>query len=312
MLTLFAIPKAFCGHTKTIQRNAIQSWTLLNPRPEIILLGDDPGTAEVAAEFGLNHVPDIGRNEYGTPLMSSLFQIAQQTSKTSLYAYVNADIILLNNFIQAVQQIPFRRFMLTGQRANLDVTEEIDFDDGWQEKWHDRALQFGVLEGPQAMDYFVFTKNTYTDIPPFAIGRLCWDNWMLYKALNMNLALIDATQAVTIIHQNHDYNHHPQGKQGVFKGPEAARNMELLGGADYAYFMLDLADWQMTPNGLQRSPWTWGRLDRHLHMMSLAHPHLKSVYLTVLDWVRKRDKVTALLSKAKHLPTKVVYKLQRK
>ncbi len=67
MLTLFAIPKAFRGHINTIQRNAIKSWTLLNPKPEIILLGDDEGTAEVAQEFGLIHIPEVDRNEYGTP-----------------------------------------------------------------------------------------------------------------------------------------------------------------------------------------------------------------------------------------------------
>ena len=56
MLTLFAIPKAFRGEFNQIQRNAITSCTLLEPKPEIILLGDDEGTAEVAKEFGVRHV----------------------------------------------------------------------------------------------------------------------------------------------------------------------------------------------------------------------------------------------------------------
>ena len=59
MLTLFAIPKAFRGEFNQIQRNAITSWTLLEPKPEIILLGDDEGTAEVAKEFGVRHVSGV-------------------------------------------------------------------------------------------------------------------------------------------------------------------------------------------------------------------------------------------------------------
>ena len=51
MFTIFTIPKPFQGHIGTIQRNAIQSWTLLHPRPEIILFGSEAGTAQVAAEL---------------------------------------------------------------------------------------------------------------------------------------------------------------------------------------------------------------------------------------------------------------------
>jgi hypothetical protein len=308
MLTLFAIPKAFQGHIDLIQRNAIQSWTLLRPRPEIILLGDDAGTAEVAAEFGLQHIPDIGRNDQGTPLMSSLFEIAQQVSKTPLYAYVNSDIILLDDFMQAIQQVPFKQFMLTGQRWNLDISETLNPEENWQNGWRDRAIHSGQLEGHQAMDYFVFTENTYTEIPDFAIGRLCWDNWMLYKALNLNIPLIDATPMVTAIHQNHDYNHHPQGRQGVFHGVEASRNLKLLGGEHYTYFMLDLATWQLTPNGLQRPVWTWERIDRYLDMMPLARPHLQPIYNPLLNWVRKRQGIATFLNRTRQIPSKLIYK----
>jgi hypothetical protein len=56
MITLITCPKPFRGHSKIIQRNAIKSWTLLEPKPEILLMGDDEGTAEAAAEFGARHV----------------------------------------------------------------------------------------------------------------------------------------------------------------------------------------------------------------------------------------------------------------
>ena len=67
-LTLLSTPKAFTGIFEVIQRNAITSWTRLDPRPDIILFGDDAGTAELCAELGLRHVPDVRTTDLGTPL----------------------------------------------------------------------------------------------------------------------------------------------------------------------------------------------------------------------------------------------------
>ena len=53
MLTVFSTPKPFVGHVGVIQRNAISSWMRLHPDVEVILVGDDAGTAEVCAEFGI-------------------------------------------------------------------------------------------------------------------------------------------------------------------------------------------------------------------------------------------------------------------
>jgi hypothetical protein len=49
MITLFSTPKPFVGHVGVIQRNAILSWQRLHPDVEIILVGEDAGTAEVCA-----------------------------------------------------------------------------------------------------------------------------------------------------------------------------------------------------------------------------------------------------------------------
>ena len=53
MLTMFTIPKAFRGDFDIIQKNAIRSWTLLRPECEIILFGNEEGTAEMAGELEL-------------------------------------------------------------------------------------------------------------------------------------------------------------------------------------------------------------------------------------------------------------------
>lgn len=63
-MMLFASPKPFHGHNAIIQRNAIRSWTLLRPACQIILCGNDEGTAETATEMGAQHIPNIARTAY--------------------------------------------------------------------------------------------------------------------------------------------------------------------------------------------------------------------------------------------------------
>lgn len=305
MLTLFAIPKAFEGHIGIIQRNAIKSWMRLQPQPEIILLGDDAGTAEVAQEFGLIHCPDIARNEYGTPLLSSLFDRARTIGSGSVFAYVNADIILLSDFAAAVKRVALSRFMVTGQRWNLDQETSITFDAEWETKLRDRIRQFGHLEGPQAMDYFIFTRDTYKTIPPFAIGRTAWDNWLLCEAFRRYAMVIDATEAITAVHQNHAYTQHPQGREWIWQGPETQENLKLLGGRHYAYFMLDLADRCLTPQGLYSPRWSWQRLERRLDMMPLARPQFKPLAAPLLHLVRQRSHVSPFVAKVRKIPQKI-------
>ena len=66
MLTLFSTCKPFHGHNGVIQHNALKSWSRLDPGIEIIRFGDDEGTAEACAEYGLRHEAHVERNEHGT------------------------------------------------------------------------------------------------------------------------------------------------------------------------------------------------------------------------------------------------------
>src|SRR6266853_240338 len=105
MLTLFSTPKPFEGHSDVIQRNALQSWKRLHPDVEVILLGDEAGTAEVCRELGLRHVPEVERTAEGTKLIASLFGRAQQLARHNFVCYSNCDIILCSDFSQAFQRV---------------------------------------------------------------------------------------------------------------------------------------------------------------------------------------------------------------
>jgi hypothetical protein len=50
------------------------TWLSLDPQPEIIYVSDDPGVEEVAKEFGIRHIGNVKKNEYGTPLLDFIFK----------------------------------------------------------------------------------------------------------------------------------------------------------------------------------------------------------------------------------------------
>ncbi|MEE9166835.1 MAG: hypothetical protein V3U24_05155 [Candidatus Neomarinimicrobiota bacterium] len=253
MLTIFTMAKPFEGNIAVIQQNAIRSWTLLRPTPEVILFGNDKGTADISAEFGLRHVQRIERNEFGTPVLSDLFEKAQRLARHDLLCYVNADIIFMDDLIDAADQVAQhkRRFLVVGQRWDLEVTVPFDFNvPDWQIILKDQVSTGAQLHAPSGIDYFIFRRGMWGVIPRFAVGRTAWDQWLIFRALQLGVTVIDATPTVCAVHQNHDYTHAShKSKTELWFGEEALRNRQLAGRSG-SYSIVD-ARWELTPQGLR-------------------------------------------------------------
>jgi hypothetical protein len=250
MICFFTIPKPFRGHTGIIQRNALRCWRRLGDC-EILVFGDDEGTAQAAAEIGASHVPTLQRTAEGTPIISGVFQEAERLARRPVMCYVNADILFLPDILTAAGKLPPTPALMVGRRIDLEVPEEIDWTtDRWAERLGRRARTHGRPHGDAGLDYFIYRPGLWKRIPPFAVGRTSWDNWLLYDVRARRAALIDATDAVTAIHQNHDYDHVVGGRQVVWEGPDAVRNQALSGGPDHWFTVLD-ATHRLDGNGLQ-------------------------------------------------------------
>lgn len=232
-LTIYACPKAFTGHFATIQWNAIRSWTLLEPKPRIVLLGSDSGVGEAARELGVEQVESLPRSEFGTPLVPGIFQHIRELTAGGTAAYVNADIMLLPEFTAAVSRLSaLRSFLMIGRRWNLDIDERLDFGSGWADALRAEVAARGELYGPRGIDYFVFPPRLFGTIPPFALGRTWWDNWVLIEAVRRGAKLVDATADVTVVHQNHDYPAEwniAKDRNWWLKGAESEINRSLGG-----------------------------------------------------------------------------------
>lgn len=255
MLTLFSTPKPFRGHVTTIQTNAIRSWTLLRPKPEIILIGDDEGVAEICAAFKLKHIPDVDSTPHGTPLLNSIFEHAERAASNRLMCYVNADIILMHDFIPAVQaverQVSKQPFLMIGRKRNVDIPNLLDFTSpDWERELRNVAWSRGIT-GTADTDYLVYRRGLWCRIPPFAIGRYYWTQWLIYNAYKSGAAVVDATACVTAIESAHDYTHVPSVASGdILSSPEVTRNAVHFRGSKY--WTTANATHVLTSEGLRR------------------------------------------------------------
>ncbi len=272
LITLFSAPKPFTNpHIAMIQRNAIKSWTLL-PDVEVILLGEEEGLAEAARELGVKHIVTVARNESGTPLISSMFQLAGENSNSDLLCIINADMILMSDFVEAAKRVKGLRseFVLLSQRWDLDVTAPLDFSGDWSRGLRSMVNDQDQLHRPAGSDFFLFPKFCYIDIPNFIIGRAGWDNWMIYKARKENWAVIDCTPSVMIVHQNHDYSHLP-GAKPHYDHPDTNENIRLAGGqANVRYTILDSTHQLAADGKLTRPKLTSQRFTRRLELFLRA------------------------------------------
>jgi hypothetical protein len=212
VLTLFSVPKPFEGELGALQRRSVESWRALGV--QVLLLGD---VAEAARELDVEHVPGLESTAHGTPRLDSAFALADSAARFPLRCFVNADVVFGPDLLDAVEAVSGQeeRFLLVGQ------TEEE-----------------GKRRGAAAMDWFVFPAGLFGEVPPFAVGRAGFDNWLVWKARQAGI-VVDATHDVCAVHQPHGYGHVTGGMDEAYYGEEAARNLELAGGKGHVYTLHD-------------------------------------------------------------------------
>jgi len=140
---------------------------------------------------------------------------------------------------------------MIGRRWDVDIQEPIDFSANWEERLESHVIRDGKLHAHTGIDFFIFSKRLFGEIPPFVLGRTMWDNWLVYRARSRKVSVVDLTEVVTVVHQNHDYSH-DMGKTVVWKGKEAKHNLALAGGYGYAFTIVN-ATHKLTREGLKKN-----------------------------------------------------------
>ena len=205
-LTFFTIPKAFSPpHWRHAQYNAIRSWKRLGP-DKILLCSQDKGVKEAAEELGCVHLKVQLHEKFKLPLIQSSFDRAQAAATSRLMCFVNADVILMDDFKVAVELIAgrFKTFLMVGRRWGLKIRDPLDFSTGWQERLRKRQVKEGRLDGRAALEVHVFNRGLFGQrtVPRAIVGRWGADLWLAQHVMERGLPVIDATKAVVWVHQD--------------------------------------------------------------------------------------------------------------
>ncbi|MBW6475343.1 MAG: hypothetical protein K0B14_19605 [Anaerolineaceae bacterium] len=275
-LTIFTAPKPFRdSHISTIQYNAICSWKKLEPDVAIVLIGDEEGVESVAKELNVHFIPDVKRNQQNTPLISSIFEIGRNLNTSPLLAYINADIIIFPDFLEVSQIVlqKFDRFLLVGQRWDLEIRNRLEFSNDWQSSIQDEYQLKGKIHPRGGSDYFIYPRQCFSQLPKFAVGRAGWDNWMFYHARCNKWPLIDATKSIQIIHQTHDYSHLPGG-QAHYRLPETSENVRLAGGRRTIFTLMDV-NYEIENGKVRKFSLDWKKFWREIEIFPLINSDLK-------------------------------------
>ncbi len=266
MITFFSVPRAARTPVNFREVNAARSWLQTVPDAEVLLFTDGE-VDQSLVKAGVTVIGEFAVNEHGTPLLDDIFAQAEARARHGLLCYANSDIIFpqpLTAFAETLSKLP--RFLLSGECQDFDLQGVIrpDVITGLWEK----AQRLGKPRGRDALDFFFFGKGSLDRLPPFAVGRAGWDNFMPYLALKRGTPFIDATGTLPAIHQNHDYGHLAGGKQTAHSGPEALVNKRLMGEDSRMLFTLDDAPLLLGEDGPQATVSTHAAL-RYLQTRDL-------------------------------------------
>ena len=227
-LAIFTTMKLGIGRAQEIQARALSNWT-------------NVFSGAVIEEFDGPLIP-----------FAEMVDKVEHSSHADVLIYVNADILFdesrVHNLWRILGGSPHgvfeRDFLLTGQR--------IDILECGQKRLH----------RPSGMDYFVFRRGMFHDLPRVLMGRAYCDNALVAYCLRKGIPVIDASFALRVEHQFHDYGHVAGGRKTVWQGEDAVANKRNNGLRDYGPNVLDathtlLPDGALVPN-IRKRPQCWG------------------------------------------------------
>jgi len=238
-ITFILCPRPFINNYYDLQYNCIIALKQFKCTKKIVLCCNDEGIEEFCKKYDLIYEPDVDKNEWGTPLVRSIFELGyKNTDENDYTCYLNSDIMFLDNFDKTM--LEFRKlysnldkFLITGCRSDkIPPHEKVNFED---KKWCEVAKSTYKmhLHAPTGIDYFIHTPKTYNKIPKgFAIGRWHWDRWLMNEAkTTKDVMTFNITNTCTAIH--FDSLYYRSGKMGTQKEvdnkshPEVKRNLNI-------------------------------------------------------------------------------------
>jgi hypothetical protein len=143
-------------------------------------------------------------------LLNDLFARAERIAAHGLLCYVNADIVLSSDLLNAIAVVRPERHRALITCTPIDMPMEEVLETGhqdWEDRLRSRAFRDGRPPSRFGADVFVFPKGYYRKVPPLLIGKAWWDTWLIGEGCR-KLAGVDVTPFCLAIHQRHRHSTH--------------------------------------------------------------------------------------------------------
>ena len=161
MMTILTTFKPFVGQARVHQTNALSSWKALADDVEILVFGKPAIFAPSVEPFGARVVPGIPHAQDGRVRADTIFEFGRLHGKYDFQAYVNGDILLMRDFVNALHAIRFPQFVMIGQRTDVDVRERLSFELASTHQSVEASLsRSGKLFSIWALDYFAYRRGS--------------------------------------------------------------------------------------------------------------------------------------------------------
>ncbi|KAK8793520.1 hypothetical protein WA158_004879 [Blastocystis sp. Blastoise] len=227
MFTTFSEPQAEWPDITDVQRNTLTYMSLM-PNVVAVLFTDSDYWLNECKHMKVLCYSDFPKNPYGLPFLFGMFQTAiKNVPGRPFYCYINGDILIQRTLTPTLQDLQRKieqgtlspKVAMFTQRRNFYVDLSVDMytDTGIDELFETQKRKARTY-WDAAIDLFVFTPSTFNwdFMPRFVIGRAKFDNWIIqYVSRSEEIAMIDATQAVMLLHQT--------GKRGNRSGVKKER-----------------------------------------------------------------------------------------
>ena len=121
--------------------------------------------------------------------------------------YSNSDMVYFDDLVTAMDKVASEHydFLMVGQRIDILYPRLLQFDDpAWAIDFQKHVLRYGTPHGKFGIDYFLYRTSLSREMPPFIVGRVRWDNWLLAQFIgNQDAVAVDSSRVVMAVHLNH-------------------------------------------------------------------------------------------------------------
>lgn len=212
-----------------IHNNTLRNWASLHPKVEIIVFTNSSEDKKLASLYGARTLPILRHGGGGAPVLKWMFQTVLKLSNSSLFGYVNSDILFTSSLVESLESVILNKNMekplfLVGRRINVMnvLTNETETYASIEKI----AKQRGELFGANAEDFFITNSAfPWNEIIDVVVGRLAYDNWLVGHVIcKLKIDVIDLTDTVVAVHQTTQDGGNFEG----FKNKDAHHNNALF------------------------------------------------------------------------------------